>query len=322
MDGLLVAVRAVHYGATLVMFGELCFALIAARRLRARPEIGDPSVGSGIAARRFRRVMVAAWICTVASGACWLALVSIQLSGRAPGEALAPSALAAVLGSTVFGRAWSLRAALALALAAILLAPARRDLDRRWLPMVTVACAAGLLAGLAWGGHANAEVDAASILHHAADAFHLLAAGVWVGGLLPLAALLRQLGSSPSAFALGRCAAIVARFGNWAAVSVAVLVLTGLANAYYLVPGPRALLQTPYGNLLLIKLAVFVAMLAIAAVNRTRLTTALHAEGDAAAARAAAATRLRRNVWIEQALGAVVVLLVAALGVTPPPMRS
>jgi len=323
MDGLLVAVRAVHYGATLVVFGELCFASITAGPLRAPSALGAPDeVHGGPAARRFRRVMVAAWIAMVASGACWLALVSLQISGRPTGDALAPGALVAVLVSTVFGRAWSLRAALALALAAILLASARRDLHRRWLVAMALACAAGLLAGLAWAGHANADVDAASIVHHAADALHLIAAGIWLGGLLPLAALLRQLGISPAAFALARCSAVVARFGDWAAGSVGVLVVTGLANAYYLVPGPRALLQTPYGNLLLIKLAVFVAMLAIAVVNRTRLTTALHAEGDAAVVRAAAAARLRRNVCIEQALGAAIVLLVAARGITPPPIRS
>ena len=322
MDNLLVAVRAVHYIATLVVFGELCFAWIAAERRASRAEPAHSDGASATAARRFRRVMVAAWICMVASAAGWLALVSLQITDRPPAEALAPRALAVVLASTVFGHAWSVRAALALAMAAILLASHGRGLHRSWPLAVTGACAAGVLAALAWAGHANADLGAASVVHHAADAAHLLAAGVWLGGLLPLSALLQRLGRSPSVAALERGADTVARFGNWAAASVAVLILSGLVNAYYLVPAPRALLQTAYGNLLLLKLGVFIAMLAIAAVNRTRLTTALHAAGAGSAGPAAAAARLRRNVWIEQALAATIVLLVATLGITPPPMRS
>lgn len=70
-------------------------------------------------------------------------------------------------------------------------------------------------------------------------------------------------------------------------VIVGLIVITGLMTGYMLV-GPANLLSLPkslYGQLLLAKLALFAAMLALAAANRWRLTPALqHAigEGDTA----------------------------------------
>ena len=263
---------------------------------------------------------MAAWGCMLASGACWFALVAMQMSGR-PLEALDWATITTVLGSTIFGRAWSVRALMALVLA--LIWPILRAGPRLQpgVSVLSVGIAGGLVAGLAWAGHANAEVGVDGWIHHASDAAHLLAAGAWLGGLAPLASLLRTLGSSSTRRDIDGCAETVVRFGNWAALSVAVLVLTGIANAYYLVPAPRALLETSYGNILLVKLLLFALMLAVAAANRTRLTRALLANERDDGARVDAARRLRRNVWLEQALGAGVILLVATLGVTPPPMR-
>jgi putative copper resistance protein D len=189
------------------------------------------------------------------------------------------------------------------------------------MPVLHVGITGVLLASLAWAGHANADVGAGSVIHHTGDAAHLLAAGVWLGGLAPLASLLGTLGGSPTTHDIDERAAIAARFGNCAAFSVAVLVLTGIVNAYYLVPTPQALLESTYGNVLLAKLLLFALMLAVAATNRTRLTKLLLAKERDDASRSDAARRLERNVWIEQALAAGVVVLVAVLGVSPPPMR-
>jgi len=319
MDGLLVAVRAVHFGATIVLFGETLFAVLAAAyTTEGEP---NPSEVSLSAHHRFLRVATWAWVAMAISGACWLALVSVQMSGGPLGEALTRSSLATVLGATIFGQAWSVRALLALGLAAMWPLLHGNPMSRRWVWFGAVTIAGGLLAGLAWAGHANVEVGADSWAHHASDAAHLLGAGAWLGGLAALAALLSGLMRSPTTRAIDECAEATARFGNWAALSVSVILLTGIVNAYYLLPHPRALLETSYGNLLLAKLLVFSIMLGIAAANRTRLTAVLRADRGDARARLAAARRLRRNVWMEQVLGAAVVVLVAALGVTPPPMR-
>lgn len=317
IDPALVAVRAVHIGATLVLFGEIFFAWLCADGARGRASrVADQAVTSMIL--RLRRVALLAWLLMVISGACWLVLVSMQMSGLPLDKMMTGSALKTVLGSTVFGHAWSIRASLALALAALAPTLFADRIGRRGLRAAAAPVLSGaLLASLAWAGHANAQTGAEGVIHHASDALHLLAAGAWIGALAPFAATLRRLAQAPTRQALDAVAELTARFGNWAALSVAVLLLTGAANSYYLVSSPRALFVTTYGAVLLAKLLLFALMLAVAAANRSRLTTALLA-ATAVSARVAAARRLRRNVLTEQGLAAGVVVLVAVLGVMPP----
>ena len=319
MDGLLIAARAVHYGATIVLFGEMVFALFINRRptTGVGAPLGEPVADAPY--RRFRRVAVAAWASMVVSGVCWLALVTGQMSGQPLGE-IKPSAVATVLASTTFGHVWVFRTLTALLLALLWLVLRAGPPREPWLPVLSVGLAGGLLAGLAWAGHANAEVGVDGAIHHVSDAAHLLAAGTWLGGLAPFASLLETVGASRSTCPIDSCARIATRFGNWAALSVGVLVLTGITNAQYLVPRPQLLLETTYGRVLLVKLIVFSLMLAIALVNRTRLTSALIASGHGNETGCNAARQLRRNVWTEHALGAGVLVLVALLGVTRPPI--
>ena len=66
--------------------------------------------------------------------------------------------------------------------------------------------------------------------------------------------------------------------------------------------------------MLLLKLALFVAMVSVAAVNRQRLTPQLLG----GVAPTAALRRLRRNALIETALGLAILAVVGALGTEPP----
>jgi copper resistance protein D len=318
-DGLLVAVRFMHFGAVIVLFGETLFAVLA--NADSTEGVNPPEVSISVY-RRFLHVAPWAWGVVAISGACWLALVSAQMSGRPFWESRSCSDLALVLRTTTFGHAWSVRALLALGLAVMW--PVLKAAPRprwRWASLTSVVISGALLASLAWAGHANVELGVDGWAHHVSDIAHLLAAGGWLGGLAALAALLTGLVRSPTAHAFDECAQVTARFGNWAALCVGVIGVTGTVNAYYLLPSLRALLETSYGNLVLLKLLVFSIMLAIAAVNRTRLTERLRGDSEGAAPRLGAAARLRRNILMEQALGASVIVLVAALGVTPPPMR-
>src|SRR4030088_885822 len=108
IEGWLMAVRAVHYGASMVLFGEIVFAALAAAPVR--PAVGEPIAATSAAARATRRrrcrVIALAWIVTVLFGALWLVIAAIQMSGRPIEEAMTPSTLATVLRNTVFGQAW------------------------------------------------------------------------------------------------------------------------------------------------------------------------------------------------------------------------
>ena len=321
VEASLIAARAIHFGAAVVLFGEMLFAwYFAPRGIGSASSAADAGKASRSSELRFVRAAVVAWVCLVISGACWLALVAMQMSGKSL-SALDRQTMAAVLGSTLFGRAWVVRALLALALAAMgpaVLAEASHK--RVWAPVAALVSGA-LLASLAWSGHANAQVGVDGVIHHLSDCIHLLAAGTWLGGLLPLAALLSQAGGLRDRRAFGDYANTVSRFGNAAALCVGALVVTGVMNSVYLLPDMHSLFGTSYGRLLLVKISLFVVMLGIASINRRRLTPALNESKTSAAARLRAARSLRLNVCVEQALGAAAIVLVAALGASAPPMR-
>jgi putative copper resistance protein D len=103
-------------------------------------------------------------------------------------------------------------------------------------------------------------------------------------------------------------------------IAVALIVLTGLVNSWFLV-GPDRLTDfwtTLYGQVLLAKLLAFAGMLGFAASNRYRLTPALGHALDAGASPAIPLSALRRSLVMETLIAFVVLALVAWLGTLPP----
>jgi putative copper resistance protein D len=101
---------------------------------------------------------------------------------------------------------------------------------------------------------------------------------------------------------------------------VAILVASGLINSWFLVGPERlpGLVTTPYGQLLLLKLGLFVGMLGLAASNRFRLTPALAASLDSDAGQERALAALRRSLILESSLAFAVLGLVAWFGMLAP----
>jgi putative copper export protein/mono/diheme cytochrome c family protein/peroxiredoxin len=242
------------------------------------------------------------------SGLLWLSVEAVRMSGLPPASALSHGTLGTVLGETLFGRVWVVRFVLAVALGATLFTGRRAALDA-----TRASLAAALLASLAFAGHAAAERGTDRIVHLSADAAHLLAAGAWVGALLPLAHLLSR------AHALELAERATRRFSIMGIACVSVLVLTGTVSAWYTVGSVPGLFGTGYGRVLLVKLALFAAMLVLAAANRLRWTPRLRAAGGEPAL---ALKRLRRNAIAETSLGAAVLGVVGLLGVTVPAPHS
>jgi mono/diheme cytochrome c family protein len=143
-----------------------------------------------------------------------------------------------------------------------------------------------------------------------AETLHVLAAGAWAGSLLPL---FRALGALPPAEAL-RTAERYSRLGL---LGVVVLAGTALAQGWILIGGLPGLLGTDYGRVALLKLVLFLAMLALAAANRFR-----HAPGLAGAGPAAARRRLRLSVALEAATGLLVVLAAGFLANLTPALHE
>ncbi len=98
------------------------------------------------------------------------------------------------------------------------------------------------------------------------------------------------------------------------------MLVTGIVNAWYLAGSLLALVGTDYGRWLLLKIALFGAMVATAAVNRQVLTPRLAVESNALGRPTAliAMLKLRRNSLVEAALGLCVIAIVAWLGTAVP----
>ena len=142
---------------------------------------------------------------------------------------------------------------------------------------------------------------------------HLLAGGLWIGTLAVLAITViprgvrRELGrnGSPS------IAQVVARFSGLSLFAVALLVASGLVTAWRHLKYLSALWTTPYGYVLLAKLAMVAVVAALGAFNWRRVSPVLGAEGGAA--------RLQRSSRAELIAAAVVLALTALLVSVPSP---
>lgn len=176
-------------------------------------------------------------------------------------------------------------------------------------PARAVALAGAVVApvGFAITGHTR-TMDPAAI-GYLADAAHLWAGAVWLGGLVAVVAVVRRRRRDGDPFA---AAEAVARFSGWAAAVTAAVVVAGLAMAWLEVGGWHALTTTSYGRLLLAKVALVAVVVAVAATNRYRLLpqVAAAAVEDPPADDGEAWRSLLARVRVE------VVLLVAVLGVT------
>jgi len=224
-----------------------------------------------------------------------------------------------VLLNTGWGHAWLWRmgatGAFALALAA----------HRGWLPGLpdalrqraeTAAIVAGLavLFTLTMASHAAATREV-RLDAMAADFIHLVAAAAWVGGLFHLLVSVRLVRAVTDANMRRRAlAALTPQFSVVAAVSIAALVVTGLFSTWVQVNVPRAF-TTPYGWTLLLKIALFVALAAVGAVNLLRLSPRLSRDD-------AAGGWLRRLVSLEVVLGVLVVATVGMLTSIEPARQA
>jgi hypothetical protein len=154
-------------------------------------------------------------------------------------------------------------------------------------------------------GHAGAGIGLAGDIHFASDAVHVLAAAAWLGALPALAVLIAWARRHRKPQLAVRAAQ---QFSWLGVVCVAALLASGIVNSWNLLSGPRDLVATGSGRLVMVKVVLFAAMVGIAAVNKFRLTPRLP--------RAAGA--LQRNTLIETGLGLAVLLAVGALGTIPP----
>jgi len=330
MTMLLAIIRALHFGACLLPLSVFTTMLFVVNPSAGQPA-GDapvPSVAGGVAEhlhRQLRYLLAVCFITAFASGFLWLWFSIAGMNGSPLRESLDANLFKMVLTQTRPGQVWMLRAVVALLCAAIALPAfaARRGFKIARLPLWLCALAGACLAGsLAWLGHAGASEGSSANIHLAADVLHLLSAAVWPGSLLPFALLMRLLLKSREPALLAVACVATRRFSSISLAAVGFLAGSGSVNSWFLVGNIHALFSTEYGRLLLVKLAIFTAMVAIGAINLLHLKPRLSGAGDCASRDASVLKQIARNVFIELCLGTVVLLVVGILGITPPAVHS
>jgi copper resistance protein D len=306
IDSPLVVSRAVHFAATAMTAGALIF----------RAVVAEPVLWSAEAAVFVRtqnlRVASLGLAVAAASGACWFLLQAAAMAGLSLREAIADDVLLTVANETQFGLVSEIRLALAVTLAGCLAfdgyAPSR------WLAL---ASALAMVATIGWTGHAGSGIGNAGLMHLAADVLHLIAAAAWPGGLVSLALLLATARHHEGLAWASAAKDITKRFSTLGIVSVGVIFATGVVNTWMLVGSMQALIGTGYGRLLVLKITLFAAMLAIAAANRFFVTPRLDVRPEDAP-RLVALRQLTRNSLIEIALSVAIFGIVGVLGTLHP----
>ncbi|MBB3861602.1 putative copper resistance protein D [Novosphingobium hassiacum] len=276
------------------------FAMLAALLLLAGLPLHAITLKNRFESASPRRRLVMGGLAFVAAAASvWWALESVAAMAGTSLATLDEQTFTAVLAATPLGAVmtWRLTALAAVIIAMIVPIRALRHV------VAAVAGAVALVTAV-WTGHAGASEGAWGTIHRLADAVHLLAAATWLGALAGFV-----LGAfAESSVAKTQALADFARTGS---VVVALLVLSGIINALAITGWPMPL-WSGWSALLGLKLGLFAAMLALAGVNRWRITPALK-RGEPGAL-----PHLRRSLMVEFALGLVVVGIVALLGVLDP----
>jgi putative copper resistance protein D len=210
---------------------------------------------------------------------------------------MAGSVMAApdVLRETLFGHLIAARVGL-LALAGLLLV-----LHRHGVATLVAAVATASQAG---HDHAWAMAGGLSVLL-VSNVLHLLAAGAWLGGLVPLLIL---VAAAPPEVA----AAASRRFSILGTACVLLIAATALLQASTMAGSWSALATSAYGWVICTKSMLFLILVAMAVRNRFKLTPALEGGGTKAL--------LVRSVGIETVAGLLIVLAAALLTSLQPGM--
>lgn len=291
------------------------------------------SVPSARAAQRADAIAWTGWAAAVASAIGGILAQGAASSGRGLGSLLDASQIDATL-ATSYGRlhCWEL---IALGLLGVLLPQVVRAASeerRQGAPEAAGLLLLAVISTVSASGHAAAASP--RLLALAADALHLGAASVWLGGLIVLLAVVL-----PHQDPLDAQRAIRA-FSPVAATAIAVLVVTGTYQAWRETRSLDALGGTSYGRLVIIKVALVVLIVVAAAVTRRKLlgatlrpkakqpqatTPPSQPEQPQQAERPQQATTprgtARRALAVEAALG-IAALVAAAVLVGQPPARA
>jgi putative copper resistance protein D len=308
MTSLLFAAQWIHLTLCVLLTGSLCVLLLA----------GPPPT----AFTRQWDQRVLRWACFTVVGALLSGVIvmSIQTAvfeGR-PAAALEPRAILRATFDTRLGLVWMARQGLLIVLAVFLVLSRDAHAGTNWIAARAQAFLVAASALALTGSSSHLTAMSEGPWTQGIALLHLLGAGVWVGGLPPLALLLygvSQKAAAPDPYARRICL----RFFRVSLFMMVVLAGSGFASAWLLVGGTVGLVGTTYGLLLLAKLGVLVLALLLA----TETLAMLPAFSSRTGARpSATARRMAFFIVVEAGLALLLLGLSTAMSMATPSLHN
>ena len=313
--------RALSSAGSLAVVGLAAFPLLvmlpARRRLSAK--ISTPLEKES--ARRLRIPLAAALAATLV-GTVLVVLDTVAQTRGAQSSGTSIGEVVTFLTGTRTGLFLSARIALLVVVAVLLIPTGMR------FPVKPGRVTAGLVASLlalvtiSMSSHA-AAVPADTVVAIGFDVLHLVAAGLWAGGLLGLA-----LGGIPGARAVGgsnrravgdAAAALSSSFSVAAQLAMLAVLTTGGYLALLQISALEELAETAWGVALTIKIALWVTVLLFASANAIAFVPRLAERAAKAKRRLAASDELGSAVRLELVVAGALIAIAAVMSATAPP---
>lgn len=261
----------------------------------------DPEAGHGHVSRRGRTGMLRASVASL----LWFVfalIAAIFTLANALGvpltTALRRDAISTYAWDITSVRALIVSAFLALVVAIGCLFSARLTTTTCWLVLAVAAVVTPELTGHS-AGLGNHEISLVSIVAH------VVGATLWVGGLLALGLLAFSVAGQSSTLRIA-----AARFSPLALACVVALLISGILSAYVRVGDFADLFYTGYGQVVLVKCALLLALLGAGLTMRQRILPSLSG--------ASPRTAFAKLAAVELSLMAVATGLGVALSQSPP----
>ena len=197
---------------------------------------------------------------------------ALNITGGQWGPAFAPTLLAGLATSGQFGAFWIMREVvitLALGLALYILLSTRRPHSAsKVLPWVNLALGLALFIAIAMSGHAAAVNKSQLIYAVPLDWLHLLAAALWVGGMIYISTTyLPVILRSPVAERARSLITTLPYYSPWAVAAVVLMAVTGPFNATFHLTSWNQFITTAYGRALVVKILLVGALMLTSAVH-------------------------------------------------------
>lgn len=258
-----------------------------------------------VQARRLTRL---GWTCLIMLSATSIALLILTAQAMSGASFAALStALLTVLQATHYGHIWLARAVGVLALWWLAISPWPTLGRHKKLAAMLAVAALIALTRSATGHAADAGIFNA---HVVSDWLHVLLTALWAGGVIAAAGAVFSTRHVAEA-GPGALAHQGQRISRLASAALGGVLATGIYNAWCSLGAVSQLVTSAYGERLLLKLALVAVMLVLGATNRFRHLPRLDDPRCAA--------RFTRLLYVEAAVAAAILAVVAVMINTSPP---